>query len=68
MYLFNPLAVGNLAQKHLLNLPVVAQVSGYYLGKKNQNCPKWCLQVNHIAAFFSSCYQVCTESKLSTWR
>ena len=41
MYLFNPLAVGNLAQKHLLNL--VAQVSGYYLGKKNQNCPKWCL-------------------------
>ena len=43
MYLFNPLAVGNLAQKHLLNLPVVAQVSGYYLGKKKQNCPKWCL-------------------------
>ena len=64
MYLFNPLADGNLAQKHLLNLDV--QVSGYYLGKNNQNCPKWCLLVNYIAAFFSSGYLTCTETKLST--
>ena len=66
--MFNPLTPGHFAKKCLSKR--VKPFLGCCLAKKNPNCPKRCLQVEHWTSFCSRCQitafkvRACAESKI----